>query len=202
MARVSRPEPMKPATTLCLFLLLLTAGKAAAQDAGFSRTSITAALGPGFQQGPEETGLGVVLGLGFKRSYTPSGRIRLGAGVGLGEFAATGVRDAPDAFYTLTALEVGVAADVLKYRAVALLAGLGGFVGYTRGLLGTGGDPGARESRYFINGYVGGKLSVGLRVNPAGHRLAYEIRPLNIQAGSGGFVLGSGLLGVELKLKK
>ena len=75
-------------------------------------------------------------------------------------------------------------------------------MGYTRGLLGTGGDPGARESRYFINGYVGGKLSVGLRVNPAGHRLAYEIRPLNIQAGTDGFALGSLLLGIDVKLGK
>ncbi len=193
---------MKRTTALSLFLLLLTVSKAAAQDADFSRTSITAALGPGFQQGRTESGFGVVLGLGIQRSYTPSGRIRLGGGVGLGEFSASGVRDAPDAFYTLTALEVGVAADVLKYRAISLLAGLGGFVGYTRGLLGTGGDPGARDSRYFTSGYVGGKLSVGVRVNPAGHRVAYEIRPLNIQAGSGGFVLGSELLGIDVKLGK
>ena len=194
---------MMRATAFSLFLLLLTAGKAAqAQDSTFSRTSLTAAVGLGFQDGREETGFGLLLGLGLQRSYTPSARVRLSAGVLLGEFAAIGVRDVPDAFYTLTALEVGVAADVLRYRAVALVAGLGGFVGYTRGLFGTGGDPGARESRYFVNGYVGGKLSVGLRVNPAGRRVAFEVRPLNIYAGSGGFVIGSGQLGVELKLRK
>ena len=201
---VSNSKPMMRATPLCILLLLLTAGKATAQtpDSTFSRTSLTTAVGLGFQDGREETGFGLLLGLGVQRSYTPTARVRLSAGVLLGEFSGVGVRDVPDAFYTLTALEVGVAADVLRYRAVALVAGLGGFVGYTRGLFGTGGDPGARESRYFVNGYVGGKLGVGVRVNPAGRRVAFEVRPLNIYAGSGGFVIGSGQLGVELKLRK
>lgn len=195
---------MKRTIALGLLLLLLTAGEAAAQaqDSTFSRTSLTAAVGLGFQEGREETGFGLLLGLGFQRSYTSSARVRLGAGVLLGEFSAIGVSDTPDAFYTLTALEVGAAGDVLRYRAVSLLAAVGGFVGYTRGLFGTGGDPHTRESQYFISGYAGGKASVGFRVNPAGRRLAFEVRPLNIHAGSDGFVIGSGQVGVELKLKK
>ncbi len=58
------------------------------------------------------------------------------------------------------------------------------------------------HSEYFNSFYLGGNISLGLRINREDSKLAYEIRPLNIQFGNDYFLLGYLMFGIDIKLEK
>jgi hypothetical protein len=173
-----------------------------AQEPAPPRHSIQLAAGLGVHQGREERGLGLLVAVGYE---TPlGGRARLRPQLVCGEFSAAGITDTRDQFYRTTAAGLGVDYDVLRLRAVALVVSGGGFVTYARGLLGTGGElqPAGQGSRYFAHFYASGSAGLGLRVSPMGSRLAYEVRPVTLHAGSAGFALGYASAGLAMKLNK
>jgi hypothetical protein len=99
---------------------------------------------------------------------------------------------------------MNVSYDLLKYKSVSLFVTAGGFINYSRGLFGTGGEEGFEnmKSEYFFNLYFGGNANLGLRINPKKSRFAYEIKPLNIQFGNKDFVLFYAMFGMDIKIKK
>jgi hypothetical protein len=164
--------------------------------------SIQVAAGVGVHEGKEEEGLGVVVALGYQKSWGATARWRFNPHVVYGEFSSAGFTDTRDQFYRTTSAGVAVHYDVLRYRAVAVVVSGGGSATYSRGLLGTGGElqPANEGSRYFNQFYLSGSGGVGLRVSPAQGRLAYELRPLTLQVGTKGFAMAYATVGLEVKL--
>lgn len=169
------------------------------QSQEFSRNSIKAGLGIGFNDGERETGLGTLFFLGYQRSYW-NDRIRVNPNVTLGGFTSIGITDTRRQFYRITSLGVNGYIDAIKYRSISLFVGTGIFANYSRGLLGTGGEIGFAESEYFYKLYYGGVGTAGIRVSPKNHRLAYEFCPVSVQFGTDGFLLGYMKFGVDFKL--
>ncbi len=115
-----------------------------------------------------------------------------------------GITDTRDQFYRLTTLGLNIHYDLIRYKSVSIVTTGGGFVNYSRGLLGTGGWPEANNnsSEYFYSLYFGGNASIGLRVDSANSKYAFEIRPINIHLGNKGFLLGYFMIGLDFKIKK
>nr|WP_320020725.1 hypothetical protein [uncultured Draconibacterium sp.] len=191
-------------TLLIMFVLLLHNGNAYSQETEFKRTSIRTGIGIGINDGHRETGTGFVYSIGWQKSYGAKNRFRLNPNMIIGGFKPIMITDTRDQFYRITSLGINAHYDLLKYKAVSVVTTGGGFFNYSRGLLGTGGMPEANNthSEYFNSIYLGGKLSLGLRINPENSKLAYEIRPLNIQFGNDSFLLGYLMFGIDIKLEK
>jgi hypothetical protein len=170
----------------------------------FKRTSIRTGIGIGINEGRWETGVGFVYSIGLQKSYGNKSRLRVNPNLLFGGFLPIVITDTRDQFYRITSLGINIHYDLLKYKSVSIVTTIGGFTNYSRGLLGTGGWPEANNSysEYFYKIYFGGNTSLGLRINPKNSKLAFEIRPINIQFGNNYFLLGYYMFGIDFKLKK
>lgn len=195
---------MKHILNTCILILLLIGIKLNAQDIEFKRTSIRTGIGIGFNEGHWETGMGLLYSFGLQKSYGEKNRLRINPNILIGGFIPIGITDTRDQFYRITSLGLNVHYDLIKINIVSMVTTVGGFMNYSRGLLGTGGWPEANNnhSEYFHKLYYGGNISIGLRINPENSRLAYELRPLNLQFGNDYFVLGYTMFGIDFKLRK
>lgn len=121
-----------------------------------------------------------------------------------GGFLPIAITDTRDQFYRITSLELNIHYDLIKYKNISIVTSGGGFINYSRGLLGTGGSPeeNNNNSEYFYSLYFGGSASLGLRITPPNSKLAYEIRPVNIHLGYKEFILGYLMFGIDFKFKK
>lgn len=195
---------MKHILNTSILILLLIGIKLNAQDIEFKRTSIRTGIGIGFNEGHWETGMGLLYSFGLQKSYGEKNRLRINPNILIGGFIPIGITDTRDQFYRITSLGLNVYYDLIKINIVSMVTTVGGFMNYSRGLLGTGGWPEANNnhSEYFHKFYYGGNISIGLRINPENSRLAYELRPLNLQFGNDYFVLGYTMFGIDFKLRK
>ena len=182
--------------TFFLFSAIISYG----QEENFSTHSIKVAAGIGFIEGYRESGGGTFLSFGYQKSLWKD-RLRISPGITMGKFSSMFILDTRDQYFTATAIGVQASLDVLKYRSVSLFAAAGGFTNKTRGLLGTGGEFGHDNSVYFRKYYVGGTAGIGIRVDPKNSRLAYEISPINVSAGSDYFAMGFAKVGVDIKIR-
>ncbi len=189
---------------LIISLMLLVGNKIYSQEKKFERSSIRTGIGIGINDGHQETGLGLIYSLGWQKSYGEKNKFRLNPNMIIGGFKPIMITDTRDQFYRITSLGLNVHYDLVKYKAVSIVTTGGGFFNYSRGLLGTGGMPEANNnhSEYFNSFYLGGNISLGLRINREDSKLAYEIRPLNIQFGNDYFLLGYLMFGIDIKLEK
>lgn len=169
-----------------------------------SKSSLRTGIGLGFNEGLNETGAGLIYSFGYQKSFGKKNRLRLNPNMIIGGFLPIGVTDVRDQFYRLTSIGLNLHYDLIKFKSVSLVTSPGIFLNYSRGLLGTGGwdDSSGNNSEYFNTLYLGGKFSFGLRIAPDGKRLAYEIRPLNIQFGNKDFLLGYLMFGIDIRLGK
>lgn len=174
-----------------------------AQEPARQQEAIQAAVGLGLHQGQPEEGVGVLYSLGYQRALGTS-RWRLNPHLVYGEFSSVGITDTRDQFYRTTSAGLAVHYNVLQYRALAVVVTTGGYVTYSRGLLGTGGEaqPVSQGSRYFHHFYLSASGGVGLRVSPAQSRFAYEFRPFTLHGGTNGFVMGYVTVDLEVKLHR
>jgi len=165
--------------------------------------SIRTGIGIGINEGKRETGSGLVYSIGWQKSFGKKHKIRINPNMILGEFYPVGITDVRDQFYRITSLGINVHYDLIRYRAFSIVVTGGGFINYSRGLLGIGGMPELRstENEYFHTIYFGGNASLGLRINPKKSKLAYELRPVNIHLGNKNFILGYMMFGIDFKLK-
>lgn len=194
---------MKLKKFLFTALLILTLFTVKAQENEFTRSSIKTGIGIGFNDGEEESGFGLVYSIGYQKSFGEKERFRINPNLLIGGFSSYTITDTRDQFYRITSLGMNINYDVLRYKSVSLLITAGGFLNYSRGLFGNGGEINTNSSsRYFHKIYFGGNAGIGLRINPPKSRFAYEIKPLNVAIGNKGFVLGYIMLGLDIKLKK
>jgi hypothetical protein len=187
-----------------LTVLLLTGNNIYSQEFEFKKSSIRTGIGIGINEGQREIGNGLIYSIGWQKSYGKKSKIRLNPNMIFGGFLPIGITDTRDQFYRITSLGLNIHYDLIQYKAVSIVTIGGGFINYSRGLLGTGGLPEANNnsSEYFYSLYVGGNASIGLRIDPKKSKLAYEIRPINIHFGNKGFMLGYLMFGIDFKLKK
>jgi hypothetical protein len=186
---------------VCFSLLLAISKYTIGQD--YSTHSFKVAAGLGFNEGPKEMGMGPMLILGYQKSFWKD-RCRLSPHIIATGFFPFGVTDTRDQYYRITLLGVNGYLDFIKKDFASLFIGGGGFVNYTRGLLGTGGFPeaGNNQSDYYFKIYYGGYAGAGLRITPKNSRVAYELTPVNVYFGNDYFVLGFFKFGVDIKLKE
>lgn len=189
---------------LFLTIFLLRGKDLYSQETEFKRTSIRTGIGVGINEGRRETGMGIIYSIGWQKSYGKKNKWRLNPNMIIGGFVPFVITDTRDQFYRITSLGLNLNYDLVKYKAFSIVTTGGGFINYSRGLLGTGGWPGANNNRseYFNSFYFGGNASLGLRINPKNSKLAYEFRPITVQFGNNYFVLGYLMFGIDFKIKK
>jgi len=189
---------------LSLFVFLIMSNQSNAQETEFKRTSIRTGIGIGFNEGKRETGMGLIYSIGWQKSFGKKNKLRLNPNLIIGGFLPIGITDTRDQFYRITSLGMNLHYDLINYKSISIVTTGGGFLNYSRGLLGTGGWPEANNnnSEYFSSFYLGGNISLGIRINPKNSRLAYEFRPINVQFGNDYFMLGYLMFGIDIKLKK
>ena len=190
---------------LAAILLTGTTFYSKGQQIEFKRTSIKTGAGIGINAGQKEAGIGLFYSAGVQRSYGRDQRLRINPNILFGSFRTYAFpTDTRDQLYKITSLDVNIHYDLIKKDAGALVVTCGGFVNYSRGLLGTGGmqEENNNSSEYFHFLYFGVNVSLGIRIDSKKTRLAYEIRPLNLYFGNKGFFSGFLLFGIDFKFKE
>jgi len=199
-------EFIKPSIFLWLTLIIIVmiGNNLYSQEIEFKRGSIRTGVGLGFNEGQREIGNGLVYSIGWQKSYGKRNKLRINPNMVFGGFLPIGITDTRDQYYKITSVGINIHFDLIKYKAFSIVTTGGGFINYSRGLLGTGGELEEYNngSEYFYSLYFGGNGSVGLRINPAKSRLAYEIRPINMYFGNNRFLLAYFMIGIDFKLKK
>lgn len=185
-----------------LILLFIISLKINGQENEFTRSSIKTGIGVGINDGIEETGLGFLYSIGYQKNFGKKEKFRISPNLLYGGFSSNGISDTREQFFRITSLGLNVNYDLIRYKSVSLLITTGGFLNYSRGLFGTGGENEIRNSRYFNQLYFGGSAGIGIRINPTKSRFSYELKPLNVQIGNKGFVLGYMMFGLDIKIKK
>lgn len=186
---------------LAFFILFSISPLAISQETNFSRYSIKTGIGVAINEGNRETGMGILYSFGVEKSFLKNKRLRLNPNIHTGSFAPRFITDTRDQYYRVTSLELLANFDALKYKSVSVVLSAGGFLNYSRGLLGTGGMPevASNSSEYFHKLYLGGSLGIGIRINSKNSKFAYELRPLNIHLGNNFFMLGYLEFGIAYK---
>ncbi len=189
---------------IALVILLMAGNNIYSQEIEFRKSSIRAGIGIGINEGKKEIGNGLVYSIGWQKSFGEKNKVRINPNMTFGGFLPIAITDTRDQYYRITSLGINIHYDLIKFRAVSIVTTGGGFINYSRGLLGTGGWPDANNnsSEYFYSLYFGGNASIGLRIDPKNSKLAYEIRPINIHLGNKGFMLGYIMFGIDFKIKK
>lgn len=169
-----------------------------AQDS--SKTSLKFRSGIGISIGDRTDGSGISYSAGFQKEIW-NNRFRINPNLSFGQYSSRYVMDARDEYFNSINLETLLFYDLIKGKRSSLVIGAGGLINNTRGLLGTGGDfEGPQSSEYIstfsIAGYIGG----GLRFNPPGKRVAFEIMPFNFHIGTNDFLESHIKIGLEIKL--
>lgn len=187
-----------------LLISLLTGTEVYSQETEYKKSSIRTGIGIGINEGSREIGMGLIYSIGWQKSVGEKNKLRINPNMTIGGFLPIAITYTRDQFYRITSLGINIHYDLIRYKAVSIVTTGGGFINYSRGLLGTGGWPDANNntSEYFYSLYYGGNASVGLRIDPKQSKLAYEVRPINIHLGNNGFILGYLMFGIDFKLKK
>lgn len=139
-----------------IVIFLLSGNILHSQETGFKRTSLKTGIGLAFNNGLRETGMGLIYSIGWQKSYGKKSKLRLNPNMIIGAFLPIGITDTRDQFYRITSLGLNLHYDLIKHKAISIVTTGGGFVNYSRGLLGTGGWPEANNnnSQYFSSLYL------------------------------------------------
>jgi hypothetical protein len=167
----------------------------------FKAGELTIGLGLALNDGLKETGNGLTQSIGWSKALDKKRKLRIHPSIIFGQFAPLLVTDTRDMYYNITNYNLRLDYDLIRYKAVSLVASGGVFMQFSRGLIGTGGESNYKDSEYFARLYFGGNLSGAIRVNPAKSRITYEYRPINISFGNNDFILAIGSIGISFKFK-
>ncbi len=192
---------MKNFLGIYIILLMFAGNKLLAQEV-IEKTSLSTAIGIGINEGLKETGNGLLYSVGWQKSYGAKSKLRMNPNLMIGSFSPKLISDVRDQYYRITTLDVNAHYDIVRVDAFSIVASVGGGINYSRGLLGTGGMTYHDRSVYFNTIYLVGNASLGFRIAPKTKKVAYVIRPINLQVGNKGFVLGYFSFGLDFKLKQ
>ena len=150
----------------------------------------------------DETAMGTLMSFGYQKSVWKD-RLRINPNITTGTFSSFAMLDVRDQHYKLTSLSINGYLDIPPRKPVSIVVGTGVFLNYSRGVLGTGGrNENNRSSEYFHKLYYGIFVGAGLRISPTNSRFAYELVPINYQAGNNSFELHFFKFGIDIKLEK
>lgn len=185
-------------TTAILFLFLT--GSIDAKDSTFSKNTIQYGIGLGISDGYQHTGLGYGITSGYERNLWRE-RLRLNIAFTYGLFSSIGINDVGEQYFSVLTLESGVKFDLLRYKAVSLVVGMGVCVNRVFGLKSYHDYYLNYRHRYF--GEVNGALipSVGIRINPKKSAVVYEFTPINFYIGTHEFFQEYLRFGIGIKLR-
>ncbi len=189
---------------LGIILLVFVVKDANSQDNSFKNSSINTGVGVGINSGKAETGIGLVYSIGWQKAIGKRKRLRLNPNITFGNFRTYAIpTDTRNQMYKITSFGINMHYDLIKFKSFSIIISGGGFINYSRGLLGSGGMPGSNgvSSGYFYSLYYGGNASVGFRIDPPKSKLAYVIKPINIHLGSDIYLLAYQMFGVDIKFK-
>ena len=142
------------------------------------------------------------MSFGYQKSLWKN-RLRLNPTIVTGNFLPVFITDVRDQYYRLTSLGFNAYLDILKFRAVSIYIGGGGFVSYTRGLLAPGGwQEYSSNSEYFFKSYMGGLITSGIRIDVKSNRVAFELIPFNISFGTDYYFLAYPKFEIDIKLNR
>lgn len=193
---------MKNKIIWSFFIPFVFINLAIGQENLFSKHSIKTGIGVGIDEGEKVTGIGFVYTIGYQRNFGKKEKLRISPILTSGSFNSNYVDDARDSFYQITNFGLLANYDLIKYKSVSLFLVAGGFVNYTRGMIGTGGENNIISSEYFNAFNYGGTTSFGIRINPLKSRISYEIKPMTISFGNKEYLFGYMMFGIDYKLKK
>ncbi len=141
----------------------------------FSKSSLFGGVGIGYSDNSRVDGSGTNWSIGYQGDIWKN-RLRIVPGISFGTYTNKGTTDASDTYHNSTNLKVNLNFDILKIKTFSLLIGSGLTANYSSGLIGTGGfPPGRRFSEYFNESNFAFNGLIGLRLNPARHRIGYEL---------------------------
>jgi hypothetical protein len=174
-----------------------------AQD--FSKHSVTAGLGYGFNETLQEIGSGMIFNLGYQKTLLESERLRFAPSFLTGSFNKPfGITDTRDQFYHFTSIRAIASYDIIKIKSFSMFTGAGIFVNLSKGVLGSGGDWGStpqNEYESFSNFYGGGVVQIGFKIDNPKESIVYEIRPINAQFGTQGYYMAYIDLSIIFKIR-
>jgi len=159
---------------------------AMAQDTIRPRTSIPVKIGLGIHEGDGEIGVGFLYSVGWQKSMGRKHKIRINPQLTMGEFHGGFLTDVREQYYRISLYEFNVHYDLVRIGAFSLVTSAGVFGEYSRGLFAAFStmDGHYIPEAYFHHFYVGGRVSMTLRLTPKRSRWAFEWRPLSIYLGN------------------
>ncbi len=185
-----------------IILIGLVGTAAFAQQETMRRQSLKTGLALGFNSGYRETGTGLMYTFGWQKSFGKKNKFRINPNIMIGGFMPFGMTDVPKQYFRMTNLNFDLHYDLIRYKPLSLVTTLGVFTNFSRGLIEAGGGPDSHQSsRYFYGFYFGGLSSIGLRIAPKRSKLAFELRPINIQMGTRYFETIFFMFNIDFKLK-
>ncbi len=185
-----------------IILIGLVGTGAFAQQETMHRQSLKTGLALGFNSGYRETGTGLMYTFGWQKSFGKKNKFRINPNIMIGGFMPFGMTDVPKQYFRMTNLNFDLHYDLIRYKPLSLVTTLGVFTNFSRGLIEAGGPPDSHQSsRYFYSFYFGGLSSIGLRIAPKRSKLAFELRPINIQMGTRYFETIFFMFNIDFKLK-
>jgi hypothetical protein len=198
---MSMNSRMKTFMSIYIILMLFVGNRLLSQEV-LDKTSIRTAIGIGINEGLKETGNGLLYSVGWQKRYGAKSKLRMNPNLMIGSFSPKLISDVRDQYYRITTLDMNAHYDIVRVDAFSIVASVGGGINYSRGLLGTGGMTYHDRSGYFNTIYFVGNASLGFRIAPKAKKVAYVIRPINLQVGNKGFVLGYFSFGLDFKLQR
>lgn len=175
------------------------------QDIEYKPKSVRTGIAIGSSEGKREIGQGILYSFGWNIPIGEKQKLRLNPNITFGGMSSRLVLGPREQFYKVSACGLYLHYDLFRYKSVSLVVSAGGFVNYSRGLLGTGGDgegTSYSSSDYFNTLYLGGYASGALRMNPKNKRFAYELRPISLLYGGDRFYLAYFMFGMDVKFRK
>ncbi len=173
-----------------------------------SKISLTYGAGIGLYSFNEQvSGLGpdVNIGISYKSKFD---RLRINPNFQIGSYLSGESDSKRDEYFNCITLDLLINYTLIKIKTLSLDIQTGGFIGYSRGLIGTGTEFDNAtstdidfSSSQFINDFnFGFKIGGGLKYTPKNGRLSYGLYPINISNGNNGYLGISSKFGLIFNL--
>ncbi len=181
-----------------IWILLILPSLVIAQDTQQHSKAINTGIGFAYNEGLQETGMGLVYTIGWQRTIDRQQRLTINPNILYGGFTPLMTTDQRDQYIRLSSLGCNLYYNFISGKHLSAFVLSGVYLNYTRGLLGDGEH--STGSEYYHKLYAGGLASLGFKVNSSARRITYEFRPLTVHYGNGQHFLAYVMFGVAFML--
>jgi hypothetical protein len=185
-------------SALVILCYLTTCSPVISQE--FTGNAIKVSFGIGSSSSSKTGGPGFVHSIGYQKDLK-NDRFRFNPNLSFGRHSTKLLPvDARDQYFNSISMQSNLYYDLLKSKSTAMVLGFGGLINHTRGLLGTGGDPGSPSSEFVSAFHIGGYIGWGFRTNKPNKKTAVSIMPINVNIGTGSFIEYNARIEFDFKL--